>query len=439
MGIVFTLVIAALLFVLPRRWAAPVFLMGICYMPAAQELEIGALHFPMSRILVSIGFLRIMARRERVEGGMNTLDRLMLWWSVWAVVSSLFHVAGEQLMRLGMVYTFSGTYFLFRIFVQDVEDLHNVFKSLCIILVPVAASMLVEKNNRQEFLRVSLARRRGWKFDTWKFRAQGSSLRTSHYGRHLRGPRGWPMALLLWRKNRNLALIGTAAACGIVFASGSSGPVMTVLTILLGMGLWQFRSHMKTIRWTAVGFIILLNFVMNDPVYYLIARIDITGGSTGLASSENLIDAAIQHFSRWWLIGTDYTRDWMPSGVPWNVNHTDITNEYLAMGVWGGLPLMLLFMGIVWAAFKAVGNGLAMAEQKPPEQQFLIWTLGAALFGHAVNFLSISYYDQSEVFLFLLLASIGGLQAIISASDWVPEESSARPAPAYEADLYTHC
>jgi hypothetical protein len=59
--------------------------------------------------------------------------------------------------------------------------------------------------------------------------------------------------------------------------------------------------------------LIVLNLVMSDPVYFLIARIDITGGSTGYYRAA-LIQAAIRHFNEWWLIGTDYTKDWLLGG-----------------------------------------------------------------------------------------------------------------------------
>ena len=64
-----------------------------------------------------------------------------------------------------------------------------------------------------------------------------------------------------------------------------------------------------------------------------------------------LIESAIKHLDEWWLAGTDYTRHWMPSGIPANENHTDLTNHYIAMGVMGGLLLLLLF---IWLLLRGV-------------------------------------------------------------------------------------
>jgi D-alanyl-lipoteichoic acid acyltransferase DltB (MBOAT superfamily) len=76
------------------------------------------------------------------------------------------------------------------------------------------------------------------------------------------------------------------------------------------------------------------------------------------------------------------------------------------MGVWGGLLLVFLFIGILVSAFSILSKALRRNKNAPREEQFMIWTLGAILFGHLVNFLSISYFDQSVVYFYLLLAGI---------------------------------
>jgi len=150
---------------------------------------------------------------------------------------------------------------------------------------------------------------------------------------------------------------------------------------------------------------------MNDPVYYLMARIDITGGSTGWHRAA-LIDSSIHHLSEWWLTGTDHTRHWMPTGVYSSENHTDITNHFLQMGVYGGLPLIVLFCAIIFRAFASLSEVLRVSKAASIHDRFMIWTLGAVLFGHTTAFLGISYFDQTVVFLYLVLAAIGSLYAV---------------------------
>jgi O-antigen ligase len=100
----------------------------------------------------------------------------------------------------------------------------------------------------------------------------------------------------------------------------------------------------------------------------------------------------------------------MPTGIHANEIHTDITNHFLGMGVIGGLPLMLLFILVLIAAFRAVGQALRRSETASVKHRFLAWTLGAILFGHTINFFAISLFDQSIVFFYVVLAAIGAIQ-----------------------------
>jgi hypothetical protein len=162
-------------------------------------------------------------------------------------------------------------------------------------------------------------------------------------------------------------------------------------------------------------------------VWYILARIDLTGSSTGWHRAA-LIDSAFKHLDEWWLGGTDYTRHWMPTGVEWSGDHTDITNYYLKLGVLGGLPLMLLFMGVLASGFTSISRAFRSNEALTADKQFLLWTLGAVLFGHAATMVSVSYFDQSIVFLYLILASIGSMQ-----NSSVPEpELALAPAICHE-------
>jgi hypothetical protein len=436
LAILLTLITAGLLLVLPRRWAPLPLLMAAACITVRQQLEIGPFHFTLVRTLIVVGVARVMMRGEWISGGMNSLDRLMIAWAIWAICSLPFHKPTVFIFFLGETYTALGVYFLFRVFVQGPEGIRDVFKMVCILMAPLAAGMLMEKLrgvNPLSWIGFGLAEVTA---TNGHYRAQGP------FGHPiLAGTVGavcLPMALYFWRRERKLALLGLAGTGAIVFASGSSGPVLTVFSVLGAMAIWRIRDYLRAIRWLALLLIIALDLVMNDPVYFLLARIDITGGSTGHFRAA-LIQSAIAHVSEWAVVGTDYTRHWMPTGITANPDSTDITNYYLWMGVWGGLLLMLLFVSVLVAAFVTVGKALRANENAPVEDQLLIWTLGAILFGHATTFISISYFDQTVVFLYLVLAAIGSLDPVIPASIPVSHASAAWAPPGNESDLCHHC
>jgi hypothetical protein len=216
-----------------------------------------------------------------------------------------------------------------------------------------------------------------------------------------------PLFIAIWRKYRKAAITGLAACLLIIYACASSGPILSALAAISGLVMWHYRQYMRHVRWLAVFGYIGLAVVMKTPPYYLLERLDLVGGSTGWHRAH-LIESAINHLKEWWLAGTDFTRHWMPTGVSWSPNHTDITNYYIHVGVWGGIPALLLLIATLTIAFSYVGRILQkQVPLYPHESRFMIWALGSSLFAHTVTCIAISYFDQSSLFLYMTLAMIG--------------------------------
>jgi hypothetical protein len=422
LAVTFLAINAICLLLFPRRWAPVPFLMGACYMTVGNTVEIGPFSFSAIRLLVIVGVIRVVLRGERLVGKINAMDVLVLTWAAWNLTSSVFHQPFRDalILRLGLVYNACGIYFLLRIFCQSLEDVVRLARTAVILLVPVAVEMVWEKSTG--FNLFSLlgdvspvpASRLG------AFRAQGPFAHSILAG--TLGAVSIPLMIALWREQRVASLIGLVACVVIIFTSTSSGPVMTAIAAIGALWMWRFRQVMHQFKWMAVLGYVVLSVVMTDPAYYIIARIDFTGGSTGYHRAR-LIQTAFEHLPEWWLAGTDYTRHWMPTGVSWSPDHADITNYYLRMGVWGGLPLMLLFIAILIKGFSFVGQIIRSSAYVPSNLQFTLWALGASLFAHAVTFISVSYYDQSFVFLYLTLALISSAWSGATAEQVNVEEA----------------
>lgn len=410
LAILFTVLAGFLLFRLPRQWAALPLVIGATYMSMDCSLDLGPLHFTSIRILVAIGILRVMTRGERIAGGLNTLDRVLIAWAVWTVCSSCFHqdFSAALIFRLGLAFNVLGFYLLIRVFIQDAECLLRVSRVMLIALLPIALEMIVEAKTGRNLFSLfggvsALSEVRGG-----KVRAQGPFAHSILAGTV--GAVCLPMAILFWKSNRKLSWLGLAVSGFMVLTSRSSGPMMTMIFIVFGLVLWRFKQHMRLIRWGAVLAVLVLSMVMNAPVYYILDRIDLTGSSTGWHRAY-LIQSAITHVGDWWLGGTDYTRDWTPE-TGYDDNDTDITNHYIRMAVWGGLPMMLLFIGSLVIGFRMVSRSLRANPNAPFPKKFLSWTLGCILFGHVTAMVSVSYFDQSVFYLYLVLAAIAAVQSV---------------------------
>ena len=420
--IAFMVCMGALLLALPRRLAVIPLLVGACYSGPLAVIDVGPASLTVFRVLVFVGLLRVAARGERIEGGLNRIDRLVIVWGVVMLLTGMLHAEGALTYRAGLIVNDLGGYLLLRVFVRDIEDVHRVARMVGIVLIPVALAMLLEKATGRNLF-AALGGFADPNIRDGLIRARGPFVHPILAGTV--GATSLALVATQWKRHRKLAMAGIAACLGIVFACTSSGPLMVMMFLLVGLGFWGVREHMRAVRWLALMAIIALDFVMKDPVYFLMARIDLTGSSKGYHRAQ-LIRSSIEHLDEWWLAGTDYTRHWMATGIHANAQHTDITNHLLANGVLGGLPLMTVFILVLAAGFGAVGKALHVSKTAPVEQQWLIWTLGAVLFAHVANFFSISLFDQSVVFFYLVLACIGGVHAIQAA----PERSAAPVARA---------
>lgn len=431
-AVLFLLVNAAALLAAPRRWAALPLVIGACYITYGQGVEAGPFSFNVLRILILIGLMRIMARGERIAGGLNGLDWLFIPWSLWLLASTLFRAgaADDMVYRLGQVFTICGVYFLLRVFCQSIEDVQRLVKVTAIVLLPVALAMVYEKLASYNLFSIFGDVPSGVMVREGRLRARGP------FGHPiLAGTVGavcLPMMLGLWQRDRRYAMVGLFSGCCMILASASSGPLLSSAVGVMAIAFWGIRDRMRSVRWLAVAGYIGLDLVMKAPAYYLMGRIDLAGGSSGYHRAL-LIDSALRHLDEWWLAGTNYTRHWMPTGVSWSGDHTDITNHYLHFGVLGGLPLMFLFIAMLAMAFRYVGLSIRRAGQTRLDQ-FLIWSLGASLAAQAATCLSVSYFDQSFLFLYLTLAGVSS--AWNTAAEPATAPSPARGPAVEEANSY---
>jgi hypothetical protein len=396
--------------VVPRRWASVPILLVTCYMPLSQGVMLGPFNFFSIRLVILAGLIRMFIRGEYRGVPRSPLDNVMVVWSIWALAASAFrNDPGVTLTSNGgLVFNSLGLYILMRTFCCSWADVVFLCRVVAWMLVPVAITMLYEKLAGTNLFAYIGGVSEVPNIREGRIRAQGPFAHAILAGTV--GAVMLPVCIGLWSRHRTTATVGAMASAMMVFTSTSSGPLISAMFASLGLLLWPMRSSMRTMRWSAVGLYLILMVVMSSPPYYLMARIDLSGGSTGYYRAR-LIESSLEHLGEWWFAGTDYTRHWMPSGVPWSPNHVDITNHFLSMGVQGGLPLLLLFVLLLATGFTIVGRSVRATQKAQKDQALFCWALGASLFALAASAISVAYFDQSIVFLYVILAAIAGVGA----------------------------
>jgi hypothetical protein len=436
------LVAGVLMCILPRNKVIVPFLAAALLIPVDQVLLIGPAHFPILRLLVFFGIIRILkdktsSKRPLFSGGMNRIDISVILLTVFIAVNGvlLFQESGAAINQLGNLYTVFGVYFLLRFLIRDEEDIWRAIQTLAYIAAVVAVIMTYEQATGHnpyavlEGARVadyaSLAVRED------RFRAQGPfghSILAGTFGAVL-----LPLFVALWwkGKNRMIATLGIISATVITVACNSSTPVLGYGAGVLALCLWPVRRWMRAIRWGIVFALFSLNLVMKAPVWHLITRIDITGGSSSWHRFM-LVDQCVRHFGDWWLFGVKDTSAW-----GWDM--WDTANQYVNVCDNSGLLPFLLFLAVLIYGFKYLGRA-RRAAGKDKEKALFIWALGSALFANAVAFLGISYFDQNIVAWYALLAMISAVMVVRPKKELnkVPLAVPARqadPVPEFVEDV----
>jgi hypothetical protein len=148
--------------------------------------------------------------------------------------------------------------------------------------------------------------------------------------------------------------------------------------------------------------------MMKAPVWWLMARISGLVGGGGYWRAK-IVDQAVNYFEEWWLIGTNYTAHWSPtgSGMPLYPDMMDTTNQFVAEGVGGGLLKLILFIVIIVVCYKRIGLIVHDIQQYGFKERFIFWAMGCTLFAYIVAFMSVSNSGQMNMIYYCLLAFIG--------------------------------
>lgn len=365
----------------------------------------------VARIVILSGLLQAGIKGWIAWSPRNRLDLLVGIFAFLALLSTIGHgsvFANPLTTRLRLVLDVMGTYLYMRAYLSDNDSLQRFSRGLAMVLIPFAFFMFAEKQSAlNPYAKVGAGNVISLIRDG-KIRAQGPFGTPILAGTV--GAISIPLLVPLLKKRRRLAIAGIGACLVIVYASASSGPIGTVVIGLAAVGFWRWREHLKPALIGGCVLLVILHFVKERPVWYLMALMDFVGGSTGWHRAF-LIDMAVQHMGEWWLCGSDYTRHWMPYGLASIPEHCDLTNYYIYLGVLGGLPVVITLFSIQWKSFRLLGSRILELRQLNSPDEFWLWCLGSALFAHAITFLSISYFDQIYIFFWGLIGGIIGFIA----------------------------
>lgn len=411
-GLTVLAVLGLLVFVLPRRWSLLPLLVLACFVPAGQRIVVAGLDFTFLRLLVIAYWVRILAFQDFKGLRLVALDYAV---AAWILLGSLVFIAQWASMwavtnRTGYIYESLGIYVTFRCLLRSWADVERTILILALISLPAMCFFTLEQMTGRNLFSVMGGVREFTQVREGRLRAQGAFSHPIMAGCFFALVLVLCSGLFMTGRKKFLSFAGCVGGFTIVIMCASSTPLLAVLSGGAAMAFAWLRQLLSPFRYALVALLVVLHFVMEGPVWALIARVSAVGGSTAW-HRKFLIDKAVEHFPEWFLLGTKTTEHW-GRGLQ------DVTNQYILEGVRGGLLGMTLFVTVIVLGFRAVGRALR-SEPDRSGLFWLKWAVGASLFTHCMSFIGVSYFGQTTVSWFLTLA----LAATIS------QLPSPRPKP----------
>jgi hypothetical protein len=421
------LIAIVLVFLLPRKYVIWPVLVTAFLIPIGQAVLVGGLHFFVIRIIILAVAARIFVSMfTSPEGAFgnrwSTLDNIFVLWALFRALAGILVFSfnpSAVVYQGGFLLDALGGYFALRYLIRDDDDIYKAIRVFAVISVIIAGCMLFEKFHQVNVFGLLGGVRATPEVRLGSVRAEGPfqhELLAGTFGATL-----LPLFFLLWKRGKSqiLAVLGAISSAVMVVTSHSSTSVLAYAAALIAICAWPLRRHMRPVRWAIVLVLVTLHLAMKAPVWFLIARVDIVGGSSGYHRAM-LVNDFITHFRDWWLVGT-------AENAQWGFTMWDLCNQFVSEGELGGLATFACFVAMIVLAFSRIGKARKSVEGDR-EKEWYFWLLGATLLSHVTAFFGVSYFDQTRVLWFATLAFVVTATAPYLAVKSVLKEA---PRPGY--------
>jgi hypothetical protein len=382
----------------------------LCVVPSGQRVIVFTLDFSFLRILLFAVWTRRLLRGELRPLRWNATDCWMLLWAVAVVITGTLQqgTANAFLNRTGYALDAMLVYLWIRQHVRSHVETSAIAGQFLAVSPLVLALMLLEHTTGRNVLHMFGGVPELADLRDGRLRCQGAFAHPIIAGCFfaclipLYAVRG------MQRGRWTAVALGCLVAVAIIGLTASSTPAAALVFLAFGAVCYAIRGALVYLRWLALLALVALHFLRTQPVWHLLARIDLAGGSTGW-HRYHLIDEFLHRTQEWLLVGVPYTGHW-------GMGLHDVTNQYVAEAVGGGILRLGLFLGLVTSAFRSIRASMR-ANPASTVARHATWALGTALFVHAMNFLAVSYFEQLVVLWHMTLAIVASTTGAQRARD----------------------
>jgi hypothetical protein len=424
-GITLTVIIIASVFVLLLRptYALAALIASLLYYPYYLAVSIGTVDILVGRMVVGVLFMRCMLdSRIRKNFVWSRLDTWVAVSMFIYVIVALIYFSMPFMRRVenrgGFVMDTFLAYLVARFIITDRSRLISLVKCVSFLLIPLAILGLVECLTGWQFFE------RFWPYCPWY--SEGTTLPQRWGLTRAVGPFGHPilfggnfamfLPLIYYLHNeggpwKRRAYILSGIALVGALSSMSSGPWVMAIIVIICLALEKRKYLVKPFMIFFVFSCIFTQITSDREFYHVIVSYANPLGGAGWHRAK-LIDLAIEHFGEWWLTGyRNLDPGW---GRYLGMGHTDVTNEFILVGIRYGVFGMLALIIVLIMAFQMITY--RYRKTTDPKCKSIIWALGSILFSVTVTWMSVSFFGQLATIFYIIFGIISS--AVQSSFDW---------------------
>lgn len=412
-------IIASVLVVTVRpRYILAVYLTSVLWYPSYLVVSIGTIDLPVNRIVVAVLLLRCLCdSRIRSKFTWSCLDTWvafsMIVYIVTYCITCSLPIAIEN--RGGFLMDTWFTYMAVRLCITNYHRFIATIKCVAIVLAPLAILGILESFGIWAPFRFWLAY--APRFDHFRnlpprwglIRAQGLFSQPIMFG--VAFAMFLPLIYYLrHQKNRwhTLAYIFSGMAIVGALCSMSCGPWVMLITAIFCLVMEKYKYLLKPLLLFFLFSCISINIISNRPFYHVLASYANPLGGAGWHRAK-LLDCAIEHFDEWWLIG--YGGEDPGWGGALGMSKTDVTNEFILMGVRYGILGVIALCGVLLRAFRDL---VCIYEKNfDPILRSLCWSFGSVLVATVVVFMSVSFFGTPVKLFYCFLGFVGATHSFV--------------------------
>ncbi len=408
---------AAALVWLPRRLAVVPILIILVLIPASHRIVVASIDFQFLRILGLAAMVRFWMRGDFRKVRWNAMDLAVLAFGVIPVFTAIPRGAGQSLMNVaGQGFDLISMYLIGRILMRDRKDWQVFAIANFVLALPVLVAFSIEKSTGRNYFSIFGGVDEITPVRFGKIRAQGAFAHSILAGVWWAAlvPIFISMARVAIDRNigRLLATLGVVISTVLAFLTASSTPIGG---LILGLVLWAafpYRRVLFQLRWWIAVFLVIIHFASKSGLHGLLfTRVSFVSGSTGY-HRYRLIQAAIDQLPEWALFGTSSTYHW-----GWGLD--DVTCQYVAAAVTGGLTLLLLLVFLLVRGAGAAWR-IGGARSSSHWESWLSWGIIVSIAVHAICFLAGTYFGEVVFLFWFTIGSAASLGESISRPARIP-------------------